>query len=264
MWELLRDPIWEGIGAAIGLVGVVSAIVLGVVLFRLQRRRKELRYRVLSQSRVVSMEAQGPEDVVMMRGGERIPDVHLVMLELVNSGNQPIIPDDYHYPLQINLGEGAEVLTADQVDSKPKGIAASPSITESLETVRVDAVLLNPGDSFTLKFLVTQYGGTLDVAAHIVGVKEIRILGEERARVAAAVQSWALVSAVAVCWGVIWAHRDEFDDPALIDGPSGYATIVMLLVLVVSGVLAGIFSVMEWLWPILKKRWWPGSHGAGP
>ena len=57
MWELLRDPMWDGIGAAIGLVGVVAAIVLGVVLYRLQRRRKELGYRVLSKTRVVSVEA---------------------------------------------------------------------------------------------------------------------------------------------------------------------------------------------------------------
>ena len=179
MGELLRDPIWQGIGAAIGLVAVLCTIILGVVVYRLQRRRKELGYRVLSQSRVASVEADLEDKLVIMYDGERVPDVHLVILELVNSGNQPILPDDYHKYLHVDLGEGAEVLEAEQVDSKPKEIAASPFIIESGEKVRVDPVLLNPGDFFTLKFLVSRYGGTLDVGAHIVGVKEIRVLGEE-------------------------------------------------------------------------------------
>jgi hypothetical protein len=209
MWELLRDPIWQGIGAAIGLIGVVSAIILGVVLFRLQRRRKELGYRVLSETRVVSVEAAVGERVQILYEGQPVSNVYLVVVELVNSGNQPIIPDDYHYPLHIGLGQGARVLAAEQVSSKPNGITAPVSITESLERVRVDPVLLNAGDSLGLKFLVTQYGGNLDVDARVVGVREIRTLGDEPVNWKVLVPPTLVVSLV-LCLGfpAFWRLQD--------------------------------------------------------
>jgi len=251
MWEVLRDPIWDGIGAAIGLIGVVAAIILAVAVYRLQRRRKELGYRVLSQSRVASVEADLDDKLVIMYDGERVADVHLVMLELVNSGNQPIIPDDYLHPLQINLGEGARVLTAEQVGSEPEGIPASPSITESLEKVRVDPVLLNAGDSFTLKILVARFGGTVDFDARIVGVKEIRVVRAElskaeRATLARVTTSAGFALMVMILCGVI----------ALLEGSWLSALLFCVLALTAIPFYAGVLA------PALSRafRRWRGSH----
>jgi len=179
MWQFLRDPMWQAIAAAIGLVGIATSIILGAVVYLLQRRRKQLGYRVLARTRVISVEEQVQEEVVIAFRGALVRDVHLVMVELVNSGNQPIVPDDYHRPLRIDLGEGSRVLSVDVAESKPEGIGASPSLAESRGAVEINPVLLNPGDSLRLKMLVSQFSGSVDVSGRVVGVKEIRYLGAD-------------------------------------------------------------------------------------
>lgn len=178
MWELLRDPIWQGIGAVIGVAGIVSAITLGVVLYLLQRHRKELGYRVLSHTRVVSVEAEVAERVQVLYEGQPVRDVHLVEVEVVNSGNEAIVVQDYEYPLAIGTGEKSRVLTAVLVEAEPEGLPAWPIISESGDTVRVQPLLLNPGDSFKVRILVSEFAGAVDVSTRIVGVKEIRELPE--------------------------------------------------------------------------------------
>ena len=179
MWELLRDPMWQAIGAGVGLVAIVTSISLAVAVYVLQRRRKELGYRVLSQTKVVSVEAEVEEEIVILFWGQVVTDVYLVLVELVNSGNQSIVEADYERRLSVDLGNGARVLSAEQVESKPEGIAVSWSISGSREKVQIDPVLLNGGDSVSLKILVSGFGGTVGVEGRIVGVKKIRALGEE-------------------------------------------------------------------------------------
>ena len=187
MWQLLRDPMWQAVAAAITLLGILTSITLAVVVYLLQRRRKELGYRLLSQTRVVSVEAEIGEKVLILYEGQLVRDVHLVLLEVVNSGNQPIVRDDYQCPLNIGLGHGARVLTAELVESEPEGLSAWPVLTESPDLVHVHPLLLNPGDWFKLKMLVSEFGGTLDVSTRIVGVKEIRELPEGPAKAKTAI-----------------------------------------------------------------------------
>ena len=173
MWEMLRDPVWQGIGAVIGVAGIVSTIILGVVLYRLQRRRKELGYRVLSQTRVVSVEAELAERVQVLYEGRLVSDVHLVVVEIVNWGNQPIVAQDYEHPLGFHTGETSRILTAELTESEPDGLPASPTISQTRHTVTVDPLLLNPGDTFKVRILVSDFGGTVEVATRIEGVKKV-------------------------------------------------------------------------------------------
>jgi hypothetical protein len=176
MWELLSGVNWEFVGVVVTLVGIACATLLGVVVYLLQRRRKELGYRVISHTRLVSVEAEVEEEVVISFRGETVRDVHLVMVEVVNSGNQAIVGDDYERALCVDLGAGARVMSVEQVESEPVGIDVSPVIVESRDKVKARPVLLNPGDSFTLKILASAFAGTACVAGRIVGVKEIKAL----------------------------------------------------------------------------------------
>ena len=173
MWELLDDVNWDFIAVVVAVAGVVCTTLLGVAVFLLQRRRKELGYRVISRTPLVSVEADVKEQVVVVFGGEIVTDVHLVMVEVVNWGNQAIVPDDYQRPLCVDLGTGARVLSVGRVDSKPEGLDVSASIVESRDKVAVDPLLLNAGDSFTLKILVSTFSGAVSVGGRVVGVKEI-------------------------------------------------------------------------------------------
>jgi len=175
---LLGGANWEFIGVVIALVGIVCTIILGMILYLLQRRRKELGYRVVSHTRLVSVEAEVEDEVAIVYRGEPVRDVHLVVVEVVNWGNQPIVPDAYERALCVELGTGARVISVDEVGSKPEGIQVSTSVHESRDKVTINPLLLNAGDSFTLKVLVSGYSGAVTVAGRVVGVKEIRTLLE--------------------------------------------------------------------------------------
>jgi len=178
MGQLLGDNTSQFFGVAFGVAGILATVVVGVVFYRLGRPRKELGYRVLSNTRVVSVQGEMDQLVQILYLGQPVRDVHLLVLQVVNSGNEPIVADDYQCNLNIGLGDGARVLTAELVESDPEGLTAWPVLAEACDTVHVHPLLLNAGDWFKLKILVTGFSGLVRVNGRIVGVKEIKALGE--------------------------------------------------------------------------------------
>jgi hypothetical protein len=178
MWDFLRDPIWQSIGAVIGALGIVSAIALGVALYGLQRHRKELGYRVLSRARVASVDAQVAERVQVLFDGQAVRGAQLVVVQILNSGNEPIVAHDYEYPLRIRTGDTSRILTAELAEHEPDTVPAPPVISETRDNVQIQPLLLNPGDWFNVTILVSEFAGPVEVHTRVVGVKQIRQIPE--------------------------------------------------------------------------------------
>jgi hypothetical protein len=177
MWELIRDPVWQFVGAAVGLVGTISAVVLGVVIYRLQRRRKALSYELLTQTRLVKVEEGYDSAIEILYEGQSVADVSLITLKIVNSGNLPITEDDYEMPAVWTFGEEARVLSADVMETDPTTLQKMEHL---IALVKNDLVLgtwlLNPGDSITVKLLVSGFGGEISASGRIAGVKDLQMV----------------------------------------------------------------------------------------
>lgn len=170
MLDILRDPVWEFVG------GVVITIVIGVIAWWTQRRRKALSFDIISRTPLLSAEDEVKGKLQVLFYGEPVQDVHLATVMIINSGNVPIISADYERPVNLSFGEEAQILTAEVTETNPDSLQVSVDIEATRIVLR--PVLLNGGDSITLKLLINRLGG-ISVDGRIVGVKDIRELGPE-------------------------------------------------------------------------------------
>ena len=167
MPDILRDPLWQFVGAVLG----IFAIIVSIVLFFVQRKKKTLSYEILSKTPVLSATEEIAGQLQILFQGKVVQKVYLLVIRLSNTGNVPIASSDYERPILIRFGEGARILTAEVSESDPKNLNAKVDIHD--QGVLVKPVLLNSGDSITIKSLVSDYSGQLDIDGRIIGVKNI-------------------------------------------------------------------------------------------
>lgn len=169
MSDILRDPMWQFVAALLAAI----AILVSIILYLKQRRRKALSYEILSRTPLLSVKEEIKKQLKILYDGKPVRQVHLVVVRIVNSGNTPILSTDYERLISLNFGEEANVLTAEIVKTDPDSIQASFNVEG--KSVVLTPTLLNTGDSFTLKMLITKFG-EVKVDGRIVGVKEIQEL----------------------------------------------------------------------------------------
>lgn len=168
MMELLRDPLWQFVGAILTLL----AIGASVLIYWLRRRKKRLSYEIVSSNSLLSMRDELGRNLEIKYGGREVENVHLVNVKVYNSGNVPIKSDDFERRLSLDFGDGARVLSSEVRSTDPESLDLSH--TDDLNKISFEPVLLNSKDSFSVKALVSEYEGDLSVDARIVGVSSIR------------------------------------------------------------------------------------------
>ena len=227
----LRDEVWQFIGAFFGLV----AIIVTIVLYRTQRRRKALSYEIISRTPLLSIGDEIKGKLQILFDGKPVQDIHLIVLKIINSGNVPIVSTNYERPVNLSFGENSWILTAEVSETDPEDLRATVNIENA--KVALEPVLLNGGDSITLKLLVSQLG-EINVDGRIVGVKDIRGLAAEgtgnwlRSFV---VPLWATLFLLSSVVGVILFGAGE-----VLDSPQVASTGAMFLGYGLVGGLGGI------------------------
>jgi len=167
MQEIVRDPLWQFVGAVLGIL----AIIVSIILFFAQRKKKSLEYKIISQTPVLSAAEEIAGQLQILFRGEPVQGVYLFVIRLLNAGNVPIASSDYERPVRLDFGEEARVLTAEVSDVEPRNLDAEIASQDSF--VQLKPVLLNSGDVITIKALVSNYKGQLTIDGRIIGVKDI-------------------------------------------------------------------------------------------
>ncbi|MGI8588195.1 MAG: hypothetical protein ACR2M0_10990 [Chloroflexia bacterium] len=169
MLDFLKEAGWQfGIATSVTALGVLVALFN----FMLQRQRKQLTYYIVSNTPLLSLGDDLKGKIQISIGGQAVQEVQLVVIELANSGNQPIVPSDYASPVTVRFGPKAVILSAEVTETKPQNPQATVSIQGS--AVEFAPVLLNRGDIVTAKVLATQLGEALSVDGHVAGVSTIQ------------------------------------------------------------------------------------------
>lgn len=179
MAEVLKDPFWEFIiRLIVAILAIVVSAVVAFVLYRLQRRRKALGYQIITRTTLLNVEEELEEKVQILFDGEKVADVHLLEVKVVNSGNVPIVRGDYERKLELSFGTSSRILTADVTETRPDSLRPELTIDAARDSVWVQPTLLNSGDWFTIKMLISRFDGNVDIDGRIVGVKDIAIVRE--------------------------------------------------------------------------------------
>ena len=147
------------------------AIVITVIIFLAQRRRKTLAYEIVSQTSVISAADEIAGKIQILFQGEPVRKVHLLVLRLVNTGNIPVTTGDYEREVSFRFGSSGRILTADVSETSPQNLNAEVFIKD--KTVAVKPILLNSGDAITIKTLISDFDDKTSVDGRIIGVKAI-------------------------------------------------------------------------------------------
>jgi len=165
--DILRDPVWQSIGAILAVV----AIIISIALYRRQRRHKALSYEIISRIPLLGMEEEIKGNLQILFNGKPVQQVHLIVVKITNSGNMPIVSTDYERTISLRFGEKAHTLTAEVAETNPNSLRTTAKIEG--KKVVLTPTLLNQEDSVTLKMLVSEFSEQITVDGRVVGVKDI-------------------------------------------------------------------------------------------
>ncbi len=168
MQEILRDPLWQFIGVLVAVI----AIIVSIYIYILQKRKKDLTYCVVAKAPLLTVDEALEKKVKIYYQDTLIRDVFLLLINILNKGNEPIKRDDFVEPLTFSFGENTKILNAEISESIPTKIKLNLKIIENI--LEVHPVLLNAKDEFTIKLLIAQFDGLIEPGGSICGVKTIR------------------------------------------------------------------------------------------
>jgi hypothetical protein len=172
----LRD--WGFWGVVIGGVAILVSIGIAFWQQSVGRSVKELSWGIVSQGRLVDVHDNMKGRLKVLFDGVPRTDLKFVVLKIANTGNVPIEEHDFAEKLTLNFGDPI-------LDAGVAGVVPPDLKTQMLFGGRqlvLDPLLLNPGDSVSLKvFLgVPERGGArgssrvVEASTHIAGVSRLR------------------------------------------------------------------------------------------
>lgn len=175
MLELLRDSVWQFIGAFMALV----AILVSLFIFFKQSQRKRVSYDVLADIPLLTIKEENALGLQISFRDEAVSKPCLFFLRIHNTGSAPITYDDYEQSIQLTFGENCRVLAAELVDSYPKKLPIEISHTDTI--VSFSRSLLNVGDSYTCRILGSNLPDKYEISGRIAGVSCIERLVDKPA-----------------------------------------------------------------------------------
>jgi hypothetical protein len=161
---LLRDGVWQFIGVLVAL----ATIAVTLLVYHYQRERRELAFGIFYETRLLSISHELAGRVQITFDGSSVPNVHLVVLALKNSGNRAILATDFQHPIGVSFGEDARLLSVEVSRQVPSNINANVEIEGA--RFLVHPLLLNPGDFLMVKVLTTGEPSVMRANARVVGI----------------------------------------------------------------------------------------------
>ncbi len=166
--EILRDPIWQFVGAILAVI----AIAISIYFFSLQRTKKSLIYDVLLDYPLLSSKSDLGNRVQILFDDKYVSNVYLFVIRIYNDGNIPILPADFVEPICFSFGNNSEILEVEVVESNPTNL--NPKFQIARNTITLHPLLLNGGDTITLKLLLSKPEPHFEANTRIVGVNKLR------------------------------------------------------------------------------------------
>lgn len=155
------------------MISTGAAIFFGTVTLLLMvkyKRKKSLCYKIISETPLLRIEDEIKSDIKISYHDKRITDLHSLVIEISNNGNEPILEDDFKKPITFEFNREAKILKLGIVKSNPEDLQAK--FEEKDNKIEITSELLNPGDKFVINFLISKYEN-FHINTHIVGIKKL-------------------------------------------------------------------------------------------
>ncbi len=165
--------------AALSFFGALLSIAAAVIRIMSERRRKALTCDVVSTS-VVNVHEELAGRLLVIFDDRVVTDIGLVIITMTNSGSQTIVKEDFHEPLTFSFAGSSRIISAEVRRTFPPDLPAVIKIENvdgdmrGAPAVIISPLLLNSGDSVTLRVLVTDFSKVkLGLRYHIRDIPHI-------------------------------------------------------------------------------------------
>jgi len=156
---------------AVAIVTAVVTLAATFLVHRLSQERKHFDYEFISGVRLLADEATRlAGDLELRFKTSVIKDPYLLLVRLINTGNKPLVEEDFEQPVRIELD--APVLSAWIAKSEPEELI--PAVGWYSDTVEIFPALFNKGDWIALGALTDGEPPKKNINVRIVGVKKPR------------------------------------------------------------------------------------------
>lgn len=167
MLEILRDSVWQSIGAVFS----IAAIFASFAIYRWQRRKTAFTYLVKSAYPLLKATEELHGRLSVQVDGVAARNIDVMFIEFQNSGNCPIARNDFDVPVAIAFKPPVRIISAVVDIESPRNLGVNLGLEE--QQVTLTPMLLNPGDKFTLKLLLSSDSLKYVILGRIMGVKHI-------------------------------------------------------------------------------------------
>ena len=136
-------------------------------------------YNIKSLVPLLSIGKEIGKDLVILYKGKKVEQVHLIEIDIINSGNVSIKSTDFYRPISVNFGDDAQIFTCEITKSKPSDL--NPKIQINNNNLVLEPLLLNGGDIISLKILVEKFKEIV-VEGRIIDINKISPISPLKAK----------------------------------------------------------------------------------
>ncbi len=165
--DFLRDGAWQAIGAFLTVAAIVASIAIPLWL----RQRRALTYHVKSAYPLLKSTEELQGRLSVQVDGVAVQNIDVMFVEIQNSGNHPISRSDFDVPFAIEFEPPAYIISAVVDAEEPSNLGIVLEVAK--QKVTLQPILLNAGDKFTLKLLLSSDSKKYEVLGRVLGVREI-------------------------------------------------------------------------------------------
>jgi hypothetical protein len=231
---------------------IVGMIVLPTILIVISavdylRNRRNLSYSILTDTPLLGLEDETAGRLQIIFDSEPVRNVHLIDVKVLNSGKQPIKPEEYEEPISLNLAEG-RILLADVAQKSSPDLRIDLSNDDKKVTLSPPH-LLNAGEWMVIRMLASRPAG-FRVGTRIVGIRSVGQSTEGRARSLFLVALGLLFAIVGLGFSLLFIPSSESGTFVLLPRASLFSPpLIGLSLLFVLGffmIMAGIDTYQHW------------------
>ena len=164
--DVLRDAVWQFVGAFLALL----AILVTWIVYRKQKTTKVMAYQILEPVSLVKIHKEFGDELKIIFRDFEAKSAYIGFINIVNKGNTLITRKDFDANLSVSFTDKGQLISFSIVDKFPKNLPIN-IISNSENSITLDAFLLNAKENFTLSGIV--------INDNISIVPSVRIIGGE-------------------------------------------------------------------------------------
>lgn len=145
----------------------------GLTLYQVKKSRpkKSISYEIKSKTKLFTINDKSAGKLEILFDGKPVRDAHVLMLSIMNTGDEPIRPSDYEEALEVNFPSDVTILSVAVIVSNAKNLGVDYELSK--HAVKLAKILLNQRESIELKLILDNSSHDPCVNARIAGITEI-------------------------------------------------------------------------------------------